>query len=177
MSVENAFDVAAAVLISLGGGGAIVFALSNFLGKVWAERMMVRETAHYNRELESVKATLQAQVSHFSLIQKQKIELYVAVSNPLIDLIVKAQHSGGLTPEDLKAFDKSRLTTTALLAMFAPINVFDEYNSLIDYIYNAFEGKEVWSFPDFRVRALKFLSLVRKDIGLYTDTVSYNGTR
>jgi hypothetical protein len=177
MNTENAFEIAQAVILSLGGGVVIVFAFSNWLGKIWAGRLMASETARHNQNLETLRASLQAQVDHFSQTYKQKIELYKEVSNPLIDLIVKAQHSGGLTPEDLKDFDKSRLTTTALLAMFAPKTVFDEYNNLIDYIYNAFEGKAVWSFPEFRVSALKFLSLVRADIGLYTDVVSYNGTR
>lgn len=177
MSTEIAFEVAGAVLLSVGGGSVIVFALSNWLGKVWAERLMARETARHSQYLATLHANLQARVAHFSQTYKQKIELYKEVSNPLIDLIVKAQHSGGLTSADLKDFDKSRLTTTALLAMFAPAQVFNEYNNLIDYIYNAFEGKEVWSFPEFRVRALKFLSLVRADIGLYADGVSYNGNR
>ncbi len=177
MSTGIAFEVAGAVLLSLGGGGVIVFALSSWLGKVWAERLMARETARHNQDLATLSANLQARVDHFSQTYKQKIELYKEVSNPLIDLIVKAQHSGGLTSADLKDFDKSRLTTTALLAMFAPAPVFSEYNNLIDYIYNAFEGKEVWSFPEFRVRALKFLSLVRADIGLYEDDVSYSGNR
>lgn len=61
--------------------------------------------------------------------------------------------------------------------MFASTQVFNEYNNLIDYVYNAFEGKEVWSFPEFRGRALKFLSLVRADIGLYADSVFYSGSR
>ena len=177
MSTEMVFEVAGAVLISLGGGVVIVFALSNCLGKVWADRLMTRESARHNQELETFRANLQAQVDHFSHAHRQKIELYTKVSNPLIDLVIKAQHSGGLTPEDLKDFDKSRLMTTSLLAMFAPINVFDEYNNLIEYIYNAFEEKDVWSFPEFRVRALKFLTLVRADIGLYTDAVAYNGSR
>lgn len=177
MSTQIAFEIAGAVLLSLGGGGVIVFALSNWLGKFWADRLMARETARHSQDLAMLNADLQARVDHFSQTYKQKIELYKEVSDPLIDLIVKAQHSGGLTPADLKDFDKSRLTTTALLAMFAPSPVFSEYNNLIDYIYNAFEGKEVWSFPEFRVRALKFLSLVRADIGLYADEVSYTGNR
>lgn len=171
------FEIAFAVLLSLGGGGAIVLALSSWLGKVWANRLMATEAAKHSHDLEKLRSSLQTQTDQHSQIFKQKIELYKEVSTPLIDLIVKAQHAGTLTQADLKEFDKIRLATTALLAMFAPLPVFDEYNNMIDYIYNAFEGKEVWSFPEFRVRALKFLTLVRSDIGLYQDTVTYKGSR
>ena len=40
MSLRDALSVAAAVIASLGGGAAIVLALSNWLGKVWANRLM-----------------------------------------------------------------------------------------------------------------------------------------
>ena len=172
MNTEIAFEVASAIVLSLGGGGIIVFALSNWLGKIWADRLMVREAARHSQDLATLNANLQERIDHFSQTYKQKIELYKEVSNPLIDLVVKAQHSG-LTPDDLKDFDKNRLTTTALLAMFAPARVFSEYNNLID----SFEGKDVWSFPEFRVRALRFLSLVRADIGLYADDIYYSGNR
>ena len=77
----------------------------------------------------------------------------------------------------MKGFDKDRLSTTALLAMFAPDVVFNEYNNMIDYVYDAVEGKQKWGFDIFREKALKFLSEVRRDIGLYDDSVSYSGTR
>ena len=77
----------------------------------------------------------------------------------------------------MQAFDKDRLSTTALLAMFAPGNVFNEYNNMIDYVYDAVEEKQPWSFDIFRGKALIFLSEVRRDIGLYNDNLSYSGTR
>ena len=177
MNTGPAFEIATAVLISLGGGGAIVFALSNWLGKVWAGRLMSAETAKHNQDLEQLRSGLQTQADQRSQTFRHKIELYKEVSAPLIDLVVKAHHAGTLTSADLQDFEKSRLETTALLAMFSPMPVFAEYNDMIDYVYNSFEGKEVWSFERFRAKALQFLSLVRGDIGLYQDAVSYDGSR
>lgn len=84
---------------------------------------------------------------------------------------------GSLSKSDLQDFDTARHSTTALLGMFAPVSVFSEYNDLIDYVYDSFDGKAVWSYPVFRIRALKFLSLVRADIGIYTDELQYTGNR
>jgi hypothetical protein len=39
MTFGDVAKVGAAVIISLGGGGAIVFGLSGFLGKVWVDRL------------------------------------------------------------------------------------------------------------------------------------------
>jgi len=43
MSWEEAFRVSAAVIASLGGGGAIVWGLSSYLGKLWAAKILERE--------------------------------------------------------------------------------------------------------------------------------------
>ena len=40
------------ILSSVGVGGAIVAALSSWLGKVWAERLMAKESAMYREKLE-----------------------------------------------------------------------------------------------------------------------------
>ena len=50
-------------------------------------------------------------------------------------------------------------------------------NKLIDYLYDSFEGKEEYSFEQFREIAMKFLSDIRKDIGIYQDEISYSGNR
>lgn len=44
-----------AVIGSLGGGALVVLGFSNWLGKVWASRLMIEETAKYQRELEELK--------------------------------------------------------------------------------------------------------------------------
>jgi hypothetical protein len=138
---------------------------------------MANETAKHNQQLEELRSKLHVQADQSAQTYKQKIDLYKEVGAPLIELLVKTQHVGAITQQDMQDFERSRLNTTALLAMFAPANVFDEYNRMIDYIYNCAEGKDTWTFGEFRLRALKFLSLVRADIGLYNDTLSYNGPR
>jgi hypothetical protein len=177
MTTEMIFEVAGAILLSLGTGGAIVLGLSSWLGKVWAERLMAKETAKHNHELEQLRSSLQIQADQSAQTYRQKIDLYKEVGAPLIELLVKTQDIGSIRVVDMQAFEKSRLNTTALLAMFAPAAVFNEYNTMIDYVYDCAEGKETWSFAEFRTRALKFLSLIRDDIGLYNDALSYTGSR
>jgi len=177
MNIQEIYEIATAVLLSVGGGAAIVFALSSWLGKVWANRLMVSEKAKFESELEHLKAELNEEFEKNHLNYKEKIELYKEVSNPIIDIIILVHHQGKPTAEQMAVFDKRRLLITAQLAMFAPQSVFNKYNGFIDYIYNSFEGKEEYSFSKFREIALQFLSEIRKDIGVYTDNVTYTGSR
>jgi hypothetical protein len=53
MSVQDALEVCASVIVSLGGGGAIVASMSNYLGKRWADRALEtqrQENAKINLE-------------------------------------------------------------------------------------------------------------------------------
>lgn len=56
-----AWETAASVIVALGGGGAIVAALSNWLGKVWAERIMAIERDKHDRSLAKLRADLEKQ--------------------------------------------------------------------------------------------------------------------
>lgn len=56
MTTRDAFDTASAVLLSLGGGGAIVLLFSKWLGKVWAKRIMLDDRAKHDRELEKLRS-------------------------------------------------------------------------------------------------------------------------
>jgi len=177
LEIGNIFSIGAVIITSLGGGALIVFGMSNWLGKVWANRLMQNERASHEKSLAELQSGLQKEAEHNNHLLKQKIELYKEVAEPVIKLITNAQQHGSLQPEDLKIFDSNRLSTTALLAMFAPQEVFSKYNNMIDYIYDSVEGKDVWSFESFREKALIFLSEVRRDVGLYQDEIKYSGTR
>jgi hypothetical protein len=43
LTLKDALEIAASVIVSLGGGGAIVFALSGYLGKIWADRALEKQ--------------------------------------------------------------------------------------------------------------------------------------
>jgi hypothetical protein len=55
MSLADLLELSAAVLASIGGASLLLFAMSNWLGKVWADRLMRRETAEFSRDLEALK--------------------------------------------------------------------------------------------------------------------------
>jgi hypothetical protein len=81
MNIKEVWEVAAAVIASLGGGGAIVFALSGYLGKVWADRGLAKQKQEYaqlniafNHQLELATRRLQIELDAQGLMQKLRIE-------------------------------------------------------------------------------------------------------
>ncbi|MEO3864244.1 hypothetical protein [Rheinheimera fenheensis] len=172
----SAFEIAQAVLVSLGGGALIVFGLSSFLGKTWAQRILQSEKAELDKDIASYKKDLDSLAQAKSLNYQQKIDLYKLVANPMIELVSLLSKENGLTNEHVQEFDRQRLYITAQLALFAPQNVFKTFNDLIDYIYDSIETQN-YDFGVFRIKALDFFSEMRKDIGIYKDNVSYEGTR
>jgi hypothetical protein len=58
VTLSDILSVAAAVVAALGGGAAIVFALSSWLGKVWANHLMEADKARHARDLKALEADL-----------------------------------------------------------------------------------------------------------------------
>ncbi len=55
MGFEEILRIAATVVLSLGGGGAIVFALASWLGKIWASKILHADRAEYEQQLERMR--------------------------------------------------------------------------------------------------------------------------
>ncbi|MDQ6983734.1 MAG: hypothetical protein Q9M44_03360, partial [Ghiorsea sp.] len=133
------------------------------------------EKQEHDKELSQYKAQLDSLLHKDSLNYQQKLDLYKVVSNPLIELVALISKNG-LTTEHVQEFDRQRLHITAQLALFAPQSVFNAFSDMIDYIYDSLENGD-YSFLVFRDKALACLSEMRRDIGIYSDDVSYNGHR
>lgn len=63
MTWEDALKIISATIISAGAGGAIIFSLSSWLGKVWANRILENERHLLATDLETAKRDLDGVVS------------------------------------------------------------------------------------------------------------------
>jgi hypothetical protein len=87
VNIHDLAATVASVIVAVGGGGAIVAGLSNWLGKVWAERFMEKEKARYQLELESIKASLDRDSDRAAQTLREKLSLYKEAAAPIIELI------------------------------------------------------------------------------------------
>jgi hypothetical protein len=74
MTFVDIFEIGGAVMLSLGGASALIFAFSSWLGKVWAERILSREKAKYAEQMEEFKKKLTFETeSHKVRLKKSEL--------------------------------------------------------------------------------------------------------
>jgi hypothetical protein len=80
MNWTFAFQLVTAIVVSLGGGGGIVLGLSNYLGKLWADRAIEKEKHKYAEILQTAKSELdkaanryQVELDSLSLVHKLRM--------------------------------------------------------------------------------------------------------
>lgn len=73
MSQAEIWSTASAVLVSLGGGGFIVWALSSYLGNIWAKKLLTKYQADLDKELEKIKKEYTAEIELYKVeLEKAK---------------------------------------------------------------------------------------------------------
>ncbi len=196
MSLVESINVALAVIFSIGGGGVIVFSLANWLGKVWADRLMQRERAEHSENLEQ----LRAQLKHDSDLQlgeiKNNLEIYkekhlkghadkLATYRLVVDVVVELlgeldqMKITGRPPADAAArwdrFNRSRMRAYGYLAMLAPQTVMDTHDALMDHLFEVASGHKDYVWPDVRNLAINLLNEIRRDIDIGPTSIEYRG--
>lgn len=80
--------IVAGVIAALGGGGAIVAGLSSWLGKVWADRLMVKETAKFREDLERLTKQLERKNYVSKVRFDAEFAMYQELSKVFFDVVV-----------------------------------------------------------------------------------------
>lgn len=200
MTFFDLLRIASLVIASLGGSGMIVFALSSWLGKVWADRLMQKQRAIYEREIEEFKAETLRLLEREKAIHQQELETFKAQLVRDSDLAAQtlrerlALYKDSIAPildiyahihtrieevdaETWQDFEHKRLVVAATLGMFAPLPVFERYNDTVDYLQDCREGSQHFDFSRFRQLGFYFIDAVRRDLGIHTEPLAYYGPR
>src|ERR1019366_6845412 len=81
MNLKEIAEVGAAIITGLGGGGAIVFGLSNYLGKIWADRGLEKQRHEYSQlnialqsQFETASRRLQVELDALGLVHKLRTQ-------------------------------------------------------------------------------------------------------
>lgn len=175
------------VIAPLGGAAVLILALSSWLGRVWASRILEHDRNRYAAEIEQLRTTLQLEAQREIekmrqelntagakdlMTFKDKVDLYRVVTVPLIDLVTAAI----LDATAINQFNRQRLIVHAQLGLFAPQAVLDAYDRLIDHLFEVMEGNEPYEWPPVREMSFDLLNAIRMDLGI-AEEVSYRGHR
>jgi hypothetical protein len=178
---EDIFKLVGAVVFSLGGGGAIVFGLSSWLGKVWADRILANKAHQLTMELEATKRDLDVIKENTLRFQNDKILTYRAVIDIVARLLaaLDSHQSGRLVKPEAGArfdeFNEQRMRIYGYLAMLAPQSVMDAQDNLVDHLLKISNGVLPYEWVEVREKALAMLNAVREDIGIGKEPIAYNG--
>jgi hypothetical protein len=196
MSWLEAAKIGSVVLTSLGGGAAIVIALSSWLGKVWATRLMQNEQAKHDAALEHLRAQLHQQTTNeIELVKRQldiaatshlrevqeKLAIYRLVADLVADILGdfdRASWNGvtlATSRERYDQFNKGRMKAYGYMAMLAPQAVMDAFDAVIDHLLVIAQGKASYEWPIVRPLAIALLNEIRKDVGLDKAPIEYRG--
>lgn len=181
MDWETVFKVVTASLASVGAGGTIVFALSSWLGKVWANRMIAAQTHELATSLEKTKRELDLIKETTLRFQNDKILTYRAIIDVVSRMLSSfdANEMGRLAPHEANKrfdeFNEQRIRVYGYLAMLAPQSVMDAQDKLMDRLLEISHGSAEYVWEDIRGLALNMLNEVRKDIGIDSSPILYNG--
>jgi hypothetical protein len=184
MTFEDIIKIAATALLSLGGGGAIIFAFSSWLGKVWAERIMAQERAKFERELTELRAKLEK--ANSESVEKLKTDLEIFRDTHLRGLSDKLEayrhaidiisdlctdvHNVGTNSElgnkVVTEFNRGRLKAFGYLSILAPQEVMNAYVVLTDCLYSIATGETKFDWIEIRRLTYILVNAIRKDIGI-----------
>src|SRR5579863_7959095 len=109
--VSEAFSVASAVLVSIGGAGVVLIMLSSWLGRLWASRILEREKAELTKSIEATKAELTSSLEREKAVmaafhEEHKNELQEP-STQRLDLLNRKRDVYALLATKLRIFIKA----------------------------------------------------------------------
>ncbi|MBU4455137.1 hypothetical protein KJ586_01330 [Patescibacteria group bacterium] len=146
MTIKEICQIAAAVITSLGGGALLVLASSSWLGKIWADRILERERAKYQKDIEHYKNELDKLKIIALRYSSKQFELYNEFWEALCDmenvgdfLMTEASN------ENLKRFiEQFNITSLQIKKSFLFIEKshFDQLQNLLNNFKKLQVGKE-----------------------------------
>jgi hypothetical protein len=181
MSWEDALKIFATGLVSIGGGSVVVLGLSTWFGKMWADKMLAKQTHRLASQLESTKRELDVVMQTSLRFQNDKLAIYRAVIDTVARLLASldSHESGRLVAVEAGArfdeFNEQRMRVYGYLAMLAPQPVMDAQDDLIDHLLQIAHGGVTYEWATVREKALCLLNAIRDDVGIDKSPISYNG--
>lgn len=182
MTVDDVFKIAGAIIASLGGGAIIVAAFANWLGGIWAKRMLQTERAVHAEKLEELKKELDLLKHKDILRHYDKLAIYKEVVFIIAEMLreMEAVGSGiktGVDPAVERNFALNRNKLYGFISLVSSQAVMNRYNEMIDFfIPILYEGKH-GSWIEMRTKADYLLNEMRKDLGIMDGDVIYKGVR
>jgi hypothetical protein len=109
-------ETCAAILVSLGGGGAIVFSLSGYLGKIWVERGLAKQKQEYaqlniefTQQLDVATRRIQTELDALSHLHKLRTQSEFEKLQELWKRIEALRSALGIFASEIRGIDEAKI--------------------------------------------------------------------
>src|SRR5680860_1855995 len=103
--IEIVLTIVSSFVVSLGGASILIWALSSYLGKIWADKLLIKYKSEKDLEIEKYKNQLDRLLSDYNRFSGKKFEIIQETWETLFTLV-----------EDLKIYPKNPEMNSARLA-------------------------------------------------------------
>lgn len=179
MTPNDFAQIALYLMGSIGGAGFIILGLSNWLGKIWAQRIMDTERAKHEKDLEKLRAEILIKNEQYLKGFHDKLVIYREVVNLIADVLadfdVAHEKKTPLDEARLDMMNRRRMQVYGFLAMITSQEIMDAQDRLMDHLLMVAHGSEPYVWAKVRELAIALLNEMRKDIGIDITPIKYNG--
>ncbi len=176
------FQIAIAVIGSLGGGAIIVIVCSNWLAGIWAKRMLQNERALHSEKLESIKTELELIKQKDVTRHNDKLAIYRDVVHVISETLRELEaitlgKQENLSVEVERSFALNRNKAYGYISLVSSQEVMNRYNELIDFFTPLMYEGQKSSWTEMRTKADAMLNAMRHDLGINEGDITYQGSR
>lgn len=194
MTSQDFASVAFYLLGSVGGAAFIIFSLSSWLGKVWAQRIMDKERAQHEKDLAALRAKLEGDTARglealrtdLSIFKEQHLKGFhdkLSIYRMVVDLIVEVlgdfdlahENHVQLNPQRMDQFNRQRMKAYGYLAMLASQQIMDAQDKLMDHLLKVAQGTKPYVWDEVRGLVINLLNAVRVDLKFDENPIAYRG--
>lgn len=141
MGLTEIFKISGAIITSIGGASIIIFALSSWLGKIWASRILEKDRLQYASELESIKNQLHIDAQRQQTVFSMYFEAQFRIYNDLWVSLSALQNEvdklwGCANSRNLKSFVSSLAEAKTKIRNSALLISKNHYQEIMEVIYN-----------------------------------------
>lgn len=168
---EDILKIVAALIASVGGAGAIIWALSSFFGKMWANKILEKQKAEYQKDIEEYKNALSCELetvkaTNEKLTYISKIQYDIEIE--AIRDLTQASHRALLMCFSLIPYDKDLLKNKQEMAARNDGH-YKNFTECINSFMDVYGSSLAFIEEDIAQLFLKFLSICRAQFDFYNQ--------
>lgn len=174
MSWEDILKIVATAIASVGGAGAIIWALSSFFGKMWANKILEKQKAEYQKDIEKYKNALSSELESVKATNEKLTyisKVQYDMETEAIKNLTQASHKARLMCFSLTPYNQALLKNRDEI-LNRHKSYYKDFVDCINSFMDICGSSMAFIEEDISDLFMKFLSLCRDLYDLYNQAYS-----